>query len=48
MSLEQEGERDGQSAAERLAELTGEPVEKFEYDGEVPDPEEQDWEPADE
>lgn len=37
MSLEHDGESDRQSAAERLAELTGEPVEKFEYDGEVPD-----------
>lgn len=48
MSLEQEGERDSQSAAERLAELTGEPVETFEYDGEVPDPEKQKWKRADE
>lgn len=48
MSLEQEGERDGESAAERLAELTGRPVEEFEYDDEIPDAAEQDWEPADE
>lgn len=41
MSLEQ---RDQESSAERLAELTGEPVEKFTYDGEIPDASEQEWE----
>lgn len=48
MSLESEDKQDGESAAERLAELTGESVEEFEYDGEIPDAEEQDWERVDE
>jgi len=48
MSLEHDGESNENSAAERLAELTGEPVENFEYDGEVPDAEAQDWERAEE
>lgn len=37
MSLDHEGEPDTKSAAERLSELTGEPAEKFEYDGEIPE-----------
>ena len=37
MSLEHDGDSDEKSAAERLAELTGEPVEKFEYDGPIPE-----------
>jgi hypothetical protein len=48
MSLEQDGEANENSAAERLAELTGEPVEKFEYDGEIPDAADQQWERVDE
>lgn len=36
------------SGPEALAEETGEPKSKFEYDGEVPDAEEQELEPIDE
>lgn len=35
MSLEDRG--DYESVAEVLARLTGEPVEEFEFDGEIPD-----------
>ncbi|WP_018257658.1 hypothetical protein [Halomicrobium katesii] len=48
MSLEHDGDSNEKSAAERLAELTGEPVEKFEYDGPIPDAENQEWEAVDE
>lgn len=48
MSLEQDGDSNENSAAERLAEITGEPADEFEYDGEIPDAEDQDWEHADE
>ena len=34
------------TAAEILAEQTGRPVEEFEYDGEIPDPEDQEWVPV--
>ena len=45
MSLEQ---RDGSKPVDEvLADLTNEPVDEFEYDGDVPDPAEQDWEDAD-
>lgn len=47
MSLEQR-DGDGERTAELLAELTGEPGEKFTYDGEIPDASEQDWEYVDE
>ncbi|MCH7661518.1 MAG: hypothetical protein IH933_13380 [Euryarchaeota archaeon] len=43
MSLEQHDE-DNERTAEVLAELTGDPVEKFTYDGEIPDASEQEWE----
>jgi hypothetical protein len=48
MGLESGQERDGESAAERLSELTGEPAEKFEYDGEIPDVDELERERVDE
>lgn len=47
MSLEQR-DGDGERAAEVLAELTGEPVEKFTYDGEIPELDELEWEYVDE
>ncbi len=34
--------------SEILAEETGKPESEFEYDGEVPDAEDQEWEPIDE
>ncbi len=37
MSLEHDGEPGSQSAAERLSELTGKPVEEFEYHGDIPE-----------
>lgn len=37
MSLEHGEESGEKSAAERLSELTGKPVEEFEYDGEIPE-----------
>jgi|GEM_PF-2390594 hypothetical protein len=37
MSLEHDGEPESNSAAERLSELTGKPVEEFEYDGDIPE-----------
>jgi len=37
MSLEHDGDSNEKSAAERLAELTGEPIEKFGYDGPIPE-----------
>lgn len=46
MSLEPQ-DRDGDSEAERLAELTDRPVVEFEYDGEIPDASEQGWDPVD-
>jgi hypothetical protein len=48
MSLDHESEPDGKSAAERLSELTGKPVEEFEYDGEVPELDELESERVDE
>jgi len=48
MNVEHHGDSNEKSAAERLAELTGEPVEKFECDGPIPDAEEQDWKAVDE
>jgi len=45
MSLERKDRN--KSTPEILADLTGEPVENFEYDGEIPDPAEQEWEDID-
>lgn len=47
MSLEREApeEEDERSSSEYLAEITGEPAESFESDAEIPDVEDQDWEP---
>ena len=42
MSLEQQHQN--KSTPEILADLTGEPVEDFEYDGEIPAVDEQEWE----
>jgi hypothetical protein len=47
MSLEQRDE-DGERTAEVLADLTGEPVEKFVYDGEIPELDELKWRYVDE
>lgn len=37
MSLDQQDRGGEDSAAHVLAEMTGDPVESFEYDGELPD-----------
>lgn len=39
--------RNGRRASEVLAEETGEPESEFEYDGGVPDAEDQEWESID-
>ena len=46
MSLEETTWSSGQPTEEILAELTGRPVEDFEYDGEIPELDELDWEPV--
>jgi hypothetical protein len=48
MSLEETTRSNGRPVAEVLAEMTGRPVEDFEYDGETPDASEQDWERVEE
>ena len=47
MSLEQPTRNDDEDVTEVLAELTDRPVEEFEYDGEIPDASEQEWERVD-
>lgn len=47
MSLQERDSDREKTAAEVLAERTGESVEEFEYDGEIPDAAEQDWEGVD-
>lgn len=43
MSLQERDSDPEKTAAEILAERTGRPIEEFEYDGEIPDPEDQEW-----
>lgn len=47
MSLDVPDSDDYEPSAEFLARVTGRPVEDFEYDGEIPDPAEQEWVPVD-
>jgi len=46
MSLEETTWSSGRPVEEVLAEMTGRPVEAFEYDGEIPDASEQEWVPV--
>lgn len=48
MSLEDTTRSNGRPVEEVLAEMTGRPVEDFEYDGEIPELEDLDWELTDE
>lgn len=44
MSLDEPTRSDGRPVEEVLAELTGRPVEDFEYDGEIPEIDDLEWE----